>query len=215
MCVQRLHGEGARYSQLTVAQREEVRTAANELYMATVFIAQADKRRYGKLQEELENDFTKGNDNYPTDLVKAYHMLSEYKHYVPKPTPIDTNEVAFVQTEKEKKAAKQAKEEWMKTATCHGCGKKGHIKPNCPQKDTEDDSDSETEAKEKEKKKPKGILKKKKKKKETTFANIDIDSDDDDDENFGSRQYQRSCQQYYQLPGNKLAHRLTRHGSFG
>ena len=52
-------------------------TAAHELTMATIFVAQADKRRFGKLQEDLENDYTQGNDGNPIDLVKAYHLINE------------------------------------------------------------------------------------------------------------------------------------------
>ena len=45
---------------------------AKELCLATLFILQCDRRRYGKLLEELENDFTKGHNNDPVDMVKAY-----------------------------------------------------------------------------------------------------------------------------------------------
>ena len=46
------------------------RDDAEEMCLATMFIAQADKQRFGKLQEELANDFTKGNDNYLKNLVE-------------------------------------------------------------------------------------------------------------------------------------------------
>jgi hypothetical protein len=68
-----------------------------------MFLHQSDRRQYGKLLEELENDFTKGNDDsYPDTLVKAYHLLSEYKHYQPKKfVPTDSSSsVAFVQKTK-------------------------------------------------------------------------------------------------------------------
>ena len=52
-----------------------------EKYMYLAFLCQSDIKRYGRLLEELENDFTKGNSNYPTDLVTAYRMISEYKNW--------------------------------------------------------------------------------------------------------------------------------------
>ena len=88
-----------------------------------------------------------GNDDYPSDLVKAYHMLNEYQHWMPtKKQDIDTNLVAFTQAEEEKKKKQNGSgrnngssnnTDWHKTVTCHNCSKKGHIKPNCPDKDKE------------------------------------------------------------------------------
>ena len=39
----------------------------------------SDRRRFGRLLENLENDFTAGNDNYPKTLTDAYNMLLEWK----------------------------------------------------------------------------------------------------------------------------------------
>jgi hypothetical protein len=60
------------YDILTDAQKLVVQTASSDLYLATMFIHQSDRRRYGKLSEELENSSTKGNDDYPDNLVSAY-----------------------------------------------------------------------------------------------------------------------------------------------
>jgi len=56
-----------------------------------------------KIIEGLENDFTKGNDNYPRDLVKAYQLLNDYKHYVPKENLSSSTGVAFTQDSKRNK----------------------------------------------------------------------------------------------------------------
>ena len=72
---------GVAYETITEAEKLIVNSSASELYQLTMFLHQSDRRRYGKLLHELENDFTKGNDDYPDTLVKAYHLLSEYKHY--------------------------------------------------------------------------------------------------------------------------------------
>ena len=54
---------------------------AKDMYLACAFLCQSDRKRYSRLLEELENDFTKGNSNYPTDLVTAYRMIIEYKNW--------------------------------------------------------------------------------------------------------------------------------------
>jgi hypothetical protein len=92
---------GLTYETLTEEQKLDVKSSASELYQATMFLHQSDRHQYGKLLEELENDFTKGNDDYPQTLVKAYHLLSGYKHYQPKFVPTDSSSsVASVQKTK-------------------------------------------------------------------------------------------------------------------
>ena len=162
------------WANLTDAQQDAASSAANELYLATIFIAQSDRRRYGKLQEELENSFTKGNNDYPDNLVKAYHLMNEYKNWQPRAAVPEASGVAFAQ--KAKKGKKDStKDDWQKEATCHNCQKKGHIRPNCPDLEEEDDDEAPTPKK--------SILKKKKDKKKAavTFA-TDTESEAEDSE---------------------------------
>ena len=53
----------------------ELNEQAQEMYLACAFISQADPKRYGRLKEELENDYTKGTDSYPQDMVKRTSCL--------------------------------------------------------------------------------------------------------------------------------------------
>ena len=71
--------------------------AAKELCFATAFILQCGTCRYRKLLEELENDFTKGHNNYPIDMVKAYQLLNAYKLWRPVTTAPQSEGVAFAQ----------------------------------------------------------------------------------------------------------------------
>jgi hypothetical protein len=52
--------------------------------LAQSFLCAADKHRYGPLRVELENQFARGNNQYPTDLANAYSLLVGY------PTPQGT-----------------------------------------------------------------------------------------------------------------------------
>jgi hypothetical protein len=49
--------------------------AAKLQTIATGFMRRADKGRYGALWSNLENNFTRGQDQYPADLTSAYNML--------------------------------------------------------------------------------------------------------------------------------------------
>jgi hypothetical protein len=93
---------GLAYSALTQQQKETVPTSSSDLYIATMFIHQSDCRQYGKLSEDLENSFTKGKDDYPENLVSAYHFINEFKCWQPKNTVPDSSGVAFTSKGKAK-----------------------------------------------------------------------------------------------------------------
>ena len=44
-------------------ERKIIETAAREIYLSCAFVVSSDLKRYGRLTEKLENDYTKGNDN--------------------------------------------------------------------------------------------------------------------------------------------------------
>ena len=85
--------------------------------------------------EELENDFTKGNSNYPTDLVTAYRMISEYKNWQPRSSVPEFDGVAFAQRTRGQTNNFNQIEDWMKDKECYKCGQKGHIATVCPGKE--------------------------------------------------------------------------------
>jgi hypothetical protein len=43
------------------------------------FLYAVDKFRYGKLLDELENDFTKGAEHCPDSVTKANNIVVNYK----------------------------------------------------------------------------------------------------------------------------------------
>ena len=49
------------------------------MYLYTVFLQQSDWLKYSKFNEDLENDYTKGNDNYPREVTKTYQLFNDYK----------------------------------------------------------------------------------------------------------------------------------------
>ena len=108
-------------------ERMIINAAAREIYLSCAFVIASDPKRYGRLVEELENDYTKGNNNYPINMVKAYKLINEYKSCIPRTSLPEVSGVAFSQQGNPKAAQRTA--EWKNKAVCHNCGKKGHIKP--------------------------------------------------------------------------------------
>ena len=107
-------------------ERVTINASAREIYLSCAFVVAYDPKRYGRLAEELENDYTKGNNNYPTNMLKAYHLIDEYKSWTPRTSLPEVSGVTFSQQGNSK--ASQRTAEWEKKAVCHNCVKKGHIK---------------------------------------------------------------------------------------
>ena len=59
---------------------QDARAAVQEEYLAVRFLFRSDKRRYGSLLAELENDFTRGINAYPSTISGAYDMLVNYRN---------------------------------------------------------------------------------------------------------------------------------------
>ena len=168
-----------------------------ERFLAFALIAKSDNNRYGDLKTELENDYTKGDNRYPKMVTKALHLLTNFKVDKKNNSKGSQNNVSFAQKQKgnnNNNNNNNRDNSWHKDATCHHCGKKGHIKPNCPDIDkvfnnngteAEPESDSESEEDKKPAAAPTTSTSSKSKKKGKNCLNIgDTSSDEENDDNF-------------------------------
>ena len=57
----------------------KIRKIARDRCLAMMFLKKADKARYGPLWIDLQNQFSRQNNQYPEDLSAAFAMLSTYK----------------------------------------------------------------------------------------------------------------------------------------
>ena len=53
--------------------------AARYRTLAIAFLKRSYKPKYGALVTDLENQYTRGTDQYPNDLTSAYNMLLNYR----------------------------------------------------------------------------------------------------------------------------------------
>jgi hypothetical protein len=72
------------------------KACVKEAFMAVKFLAGADKARYGTVIQDLENDYTKKDDNFPKTVVDAYNLLMHWKQAPSQQSPIPTHGVAFM-----------------------------------------------------------------------------------------------------------------------
>jgi hypothetical protein len=63
----------------TQEQIREAQVSAQEVYLAAAFILGSGRKRYRKLLEDLENDYTQGQDNFPKTVTAAYSRLTNWK----------------------------------------------------------------------------------------------------------------------------------------
>jgi hypothetical protein len=59
---------------LALLQKED-----QEQYLTAAFLLGADRARYGRLIEGLENDYLQGQDRYPKTITSAFNLLINWK----------------------------------------------------------------------------------------------------------------------------------------
>jgi hypothetical protein len=140
---------------------KEKQKNARDKALALSFLKRADRRRFGVLWVDLENQYSRGNDQYPNDLTEAYSLLVSYKatrthetnRSVPSSvaTPVsDITGLTFTQA-----AAIVPGTDTITHLhiTCYNCQAKGHYASACPsasavqllQTDTDTVNNTETE----------------------------------------------------------------------
>ena len=64
----------------TDVKTAQAREAAREEYLAVLLIRLSDPKRYSTLIVNSQNNHTRGTDEYPTTIAKAYDMLVHYRN---------------------------------------------------------------------------------------------------------------------------------------
>lgn len=113
--------------------------------MAVAFLLSADRSWYGKLIEELMNDFLKGSNNYPESIVGAYCLLNNWWQDSRNAVKVvgDAEGVTFLNdkdTDAEEQEQEPRQDNWKKRRRCRICGKCLHLAYECPSKGKEDEN---------------------------------------------------------------------------
>ena len=124
-------------TQLTDA---ETKKTAQEQYLAVAFLLGADRSKFGRLLENLENDFLQGQNNYPKTITGAYNLLTNWKHGTHMHNLPSNDGVTFTYThddeENDVTLVNSGNQEQTSLGkyphiTCTNCNKKGHYATTC------------------------------------------------------------------------------------
>ena len=84
LVLEKLKSAGRNNKTVSAEEIETAQDLAKRKMHAIAFLKRADKGRYGQLITDLENQFTRGTDQYPMSVTETFNLLVNYK----KPTAV-------------------------------------------------------------------------------------------------------------------------------
>jgi Reverse transcriptase (RNA-dependent DNA polymerase) len=132
--------EGKDWDAMTKKEQTAIDKAVRGHALGAAFILTSDRGRFGKLIEDMENDYVEGRNRWPSTVEEAYHRLTYYSHNprLGQREVGGSGEIAFVNADG---ADKKAKAKTKENVTCHRCKKKGHYASECDGERVADDKD--------------------------------------------------------------------------
>jgi hypothetical protein len=117
---------------------DEAKRASRQRFLATAFIMNSDRIRYGELIRDLANSFVKGRNEYPEDLVSAHKLLVEYQTSNKSIKKKDnSNDATPSEPTVEGHTFAQIEANRYPNVLCYNCNKKGHYASSCPERSAE------------------------------------------------------------------------------
>ncbi|CAB9514293.1 expressed unknown protein [Seminavis robusta] len=127
---------GTTIDSATAAEMAAAVAIVRDRTLSVMFLSGADEERYADLSIDLENDYTRGENNYSKTLDDAYARLDAYHPKRSRNRQQSSHaagmatEVAFTSDGEELVAGTNGKT--FAHVECHACNKHGHYSNKCP-----------------------------------------------------------------------------------
>ena len=130
-----LASQGLTRATASAAEMITSNAAARNRWEAVCFLLRSDQHRYGKLIQELANDYNKGRDCYPESLTEAYElMLHDDRGHDNRPRTHGDSGVAFNavgDVAAGPATGTKAQANPRPDVTCNRCRRTGHFANKC------------------------------------------------------------------------------------
>ena len=116
-------------------ERTKLKEEAFGRWSAYMLVKNSDQNKFGSLLNGMTTQYAMGNNQFPKNVQKAIDIMSNHRFDNQKEI-----KKKYQDQKKKDEDGKVKKEssfaQAKKDMTCYCCGKKGHIVPDCPEKDT-------------------------------------------------------------------------------
>ncbi|CAB9512359.1 unknown protein [Seminavis robusta] len=127
---------GTTISDASADEMAKAIATVRDMTLSVMFLSGSDQERYGELTIDLENDYTRGENNYPKTLddayarLDAYHIKGRSRQHSSHAHAGAGTEVAFTSDGAEVIPGTNGKT--FAHIECHKCNKHGHYSDKCP-----------------------------------------------------------------------------------
>ena len=119
-------------------EMKEAKKTVREKFLAALMLNSANRDKYGELKRSMAENYVTGTSKCPESLEVVLHILNAYvpplgwnRRIKQDATNLSDEGAMFAQT--------GGDDSWKANITCHGCGKQGHLKRECPNKKKDKD----------------------------------------------------------------------------
>jgi hypothetical protein len=116
----------------TQQETADATSSARKRFEGTLFLMKSNQVKYGRLVQELANDYNKGRDSYPETLTGAYEMmLHDVRDQDSQPQPHGSGGMAFGTVDEQSRPGSNTQPNPRPDVTCFKCGRAGHFSNRC------------------------------------------------------------------------------------
>ncbi len=116
---------------------KEAKKTVHQKFLATLMLNGANRDKYRELKRSMAEQYVTGTSEYPESPEVVLHILNAYVPQVGWNRRIK-QDAGNLSDEGVMFAQSSGDDSWKVNITCHGCGKQGHLKRECPNKKDKD-----------------------------------------------------------------------------